>query len=99
MLRPQAGFCCSSSQVASPSVIQRGQRLCERPRWITCVNSWKAVRAQEKFPRICDSGDTAVTTGPKQTPSAGNPSKPVERTEKSSKVRKTSMRTGPVVNP
>src|SRR6188508_505680 len=99
MLRDQAGLACSSSHVARPSVIQRGQRLWDSERWITCVYSWYAVRAQENVPRSSQSGETAVTTGPKHTPRAEKPVKPVERTLKSSQVRKVSMRTGPGVCP
>jgi hypothetical protein len=73
MLRVHEGSRRTSSHVASPSVIHRGHRLLLRPRWTTWLNSWKPVRAQENEPRISESGDRAVTTGPKQTPSAGNP--------------------------
>ena len=52
MLRSHAPLRRASSQVARPSVIQRGQRLCERPRWMTCVNSWKLVRAHENPPTV-----------------------------------------------
>jgi hypothetical protein len=61
------------------------------------VNSWKDVRAQDCVPRISDSGDTEVTTGPKHTPSAGKPSNPVDRTEKSAWWSNTSIRVGPGV--
>ena len=99
MLRVQLGLRSVSSQVASPSVIQRGQRLWESPRCTTWLNSCQAVRAQEKVPRISARGDTLVTTGPKQTPRAGKPSKPTERTLKSEKRRNTSTRVRPGVCP
>src|SRR5262245_12306925 len=99
MLRHQDLLRWPSSHVARPSVTQRGQRLFESPRWMTCVNSWNEVRAHENVPRSSHSGETAVTTGPKHTPRAGYPWKPVERTEKSSHFRKTSIWVTPGVWP
>ena len=99
MFRVQVGFFSISSQVARPSVIQRGHRLLESPRCTTWLNSWNPVRAQEKLPRRRESGETAVTTGPKQTPRAGKPSKPTERTEKSLCRRNTAMVVSPGVKP
>ena len=59
------------SEPRPPEKIPLGQRLFESPRWMTCVNSWNEVRAHENVPRSSESGETAVTTGPKHTPSAG----------------------------
>ena len=44
-------------------------------------------------------GGSRQSTGPKQTPGAGKPSKPVERAEKSRCSRKISMRVWPGVWP
>jgi len=62
-------------------------------------SSSRRAAAAAHRPRNSDSGETAVTTGPKQTPRAGKPWKPVERTEKSSWRSNTSILTGSGVKP